>query len=92
MAEQARAGLIHAGVLSSSDRIRVAHRQLLDPAYVVFTPDTTAVTSQALMRLERAGIDSIGRFGAWTYSYMERALLDGKEAAARVVAALSAAR
>jgi protoporphyrinogen oxidase len=92
LVEQARAGLILAGVLSPSDRIRVAHRQRLDPAYVVFTPSTTAVTRQAQGRLKRAGIESIGRFGAWTYSYMERALLDGKAAAAQVVADLSLAR
>lgn len=92
LVEQARAGLILAGVLSPTDRIRVAHRQLLDPAYVVFTPSTTPVTREALGRLKRAGIESIGRFGAWTYSYMERALLDGKEAAAQVVADLSLAR
>jgi len=26
----------------------------------------------------------VGRYGAWTYSYMERALLDGLELAARL--------
>lgn len=78
---QAREGLIGAGVLTSRDRIVMAHAARLDPAYVVFTPETTAITRQALERLERLGIQSIGRFGAWTYSYMERALLDGEAAA-----------
>jgi hypothetical protein len=32
-------------------------------------------------RLESLGVHSIGRYGAWTYSYMERALLDGLELA-----------
>jgi protoporphyrinogen oxidase len=81
---KAREGLILAGILSPADRIRVAHAELLDPAYVVFRPDTTSLTQLALERLRGAGIESIGRFGAWTYSYMERALLDGKEAAARL--------
>jgi hypothetical protein len=32
--------------------------------------------------LKKHGVHLIGRYGAWTYSYMERALLDGLETAA----------
>ncbi len=34
--------------------------------------------------MERFGVHLIGRYGAWTYSYMERALLDGYEVAQRI--------
>lgn len=79
--ERARPGLAEAGLLRPDDRVLVAERVLLDPSYVLFDPRRTATTETALARLRRAGILSIGRFGAWTYSYMERALIDGREAA-----------
>jgi protoporphyrinogen oxidase len=84
-----RPGLERAGLLASSDRIVAARAALLDPAYVLFDSRRTEVVDEALRRLEDAGILSIGRFGAWTYSYMERALLDGKHAAARLTGALA---
>lgn len=90
--DRARQGLILAGILAPADKIRVAHVERLDPAYVLFTPGTTKRTAQLLARLESVGIQSIGRFGAWTYSYMERALLDGKQAATKVAATLSTVR
>jgi hypothetical protein len=32
-------------------------------------------------RLAALRVHAIGRYGAWTYSYMERAILDGLETA-----------
>jgi hypothetical protein len=34
--------------------------------------------------LEALRVHPIGRYGAWTYSYMERAILDGLELAERI--------
>jgi hypothetical protein len=34
--------------------------------------------------MERRDVHLIGRYGAWTYSYMERALLDGLELAEKI--------
>ena len=34
--------------------------------------------------LAEQGVHLIGRYGAWTYSYMERAILDGMELAERL--------
>jgi len=82
----ARAGLEAAGILRPSDRIVCAEAALLDPAYVLFDRRRTPTVEAAMRRLGKVGIRSIGRFGAWTYSYMERALLDGKEAAEAIAA------
>lgn len=78
---RARAGLEAAGILRRDDRILLAEAALLDPAYVIFDRRRTPLVEAAMRRLSGAGIRSIGRFGAWTYSYMERALIDGAEAA-----------
>lgn len=85
LVEEARAGLVRAGLLRADDRI--VHRDIavLDPAYVVYDEKRTPVVEAAMKRLDEAGILSIGRFGEWGYSYMERALKDGREAAARLV-------
>ncbi len=80
----ARPALEHAGVLRSTDRIVAADRVLLDPAYVIFDARRTPLVAEALARLEAAGVQSIGRFGSWTYSYIERALIDGRVAAERL--------
>jgi len=37
--------------------------------------------AEAIPRLRACGVHAIGRYGAWTYSYMERAMLDGMETA-----------
>jgi protoporphyrinogen oxidase len=83
---QTRAGLEATGVLRPADRIVCAEAALLDPAYVLFDARRTPTVEAAMRRLNGAGIRSIGRFGAWTYSYMERALLDGRDAAAAIAA------
>ncbi len=84
----ARAGLERAGILAPGDRVRVADIALLDPAYVLFDPPCSALVDGALAALAELGIYSIGRFGAWTYSYMERALLDGRDAARSIATEL----
>ncbi len=82
---RARPALEAAGILRADDRILVQDVAVLDPAYVLFDARCTATTKEALARLRHQGIDSIGRFGRWTYSYMERALIEGREAAERAV-------
>ncbi len=82
---QAREGLERVGLLVPADRIVVHDLARIDPAYVIYDFARTPVVEEALARLEGAGIYSIGRFGAWTYSYMERALLDGIEVAEKIL-------
>ncbi|GAB4227747.1 MAG: FAD-dependent oxidoreductase [Acidobacteriota bacterium] len=87
--DAAREGLERAGILEPGEEIIHVDRALLDPAYVLFDEARTPVVEAAMARLAEAGIESIGRFGAWTYSYMERALIDGREAADRLAHALA---
>lgn len=84
LVEEARAGLEEAGVLGHRDKILVRDLARLDPAYVLYDHQRTALVDGVLGRLAEAKIHSIGRFGAWCYSYMERALLDGAEIAASI--------
>jgi hypothetical protein len=48
---------------------------------VIFDRARQEVMAEAIPRLEALGVRTIGRYGAWTYSYMERAMLDGLETA-----------
>ena len=57
----------------SSDWVRI------DPGYVIFDRARQRAMNALLPALEARGVHPIGRYGAWTYSYMERALLDGLE-------------
>ncbi|MDQ7087211.1 MAG: FAD-dependent oxidoreductase [Acidobacteriota bacterium] len=81
----AREGLERAGLLEASDEVVHAHAALIDPAYVLYDDSRTERVRRARRWLAEQGIVSIGRFGGWCYSYMERALLDGRETARKLV-------
>lgn len=53
-------------------------------AYVVFDKHHARDTRNILAWLSDRNILSIGRYGRWTYNSMETALIDGREAAARI--------
>ncbi|HKQ62858.1 MAG TPA: FAD-dependent oxidoreductase [Candidatus Polarisedimenticolaceae bacterium] len=72
------------GILTADDRVLVRDWVRIDPGYVIFDAARQQVLARVLPELERQGIHAIGRYGAWTYSYMERALLDGLELAERL--------
>lgn len=69
------------GFLDGNERVLVRDFVRIDPGYVIFDRARRRVMESAIPRLRSAGVLPIGRYGAWTYSYMERALLDGLEAA-----------
>ena len=77
-------GLERAGILRKGDEIVAQDLVRIDPAYVVFDRPRRAVLPGIFERLEAMGIQSIGRYGAWTYSYMEAAILDGMKAAGQL--------
>lgn len=56
--------------------IRDAHVMDIDPAYVVFTPETASIVSAATNFLRTAGIDVVGRYGRWEYSSMAQVMSD----------------
>ncbi len=77
------AGLVEMGVVAPED-VRFARLRRLDPAYVLFDAARDEATARLLAHLAERGVDSIGRYGKWTYASMEDALLDGRDAAARL--------
>jgi protoporphyrinogen oxidase len=75
------AGMRRMGVLRDDDVILARDRVVIDPAYVVFDPHRAAWRDRLLDFLLERDVQSIGRYGAWTYSGMEDALLAGRQAA-----------
>jgi protoporphyrinogen oxidase len=78
------------GVLRGDERVLVRDWVRIDPGYVIFDRARQSVISRVIPELKRLGVHLIGRYGAWTYSYMERALLDGLELAAKLAATSAA--
>ncbi len=69
-----REGILDARAIACSSRDWVR----IDPGYVIFDRARQDVDGAGRARVSRErGVHLIGRYGAWTYSYMERALLDG---------------
>jgi len=75
------AALRREGILTERDRIVARDWIRIDPGYVIFDRARQEVMSEVVPRLDALGVKTIGRYGAWTYSYMERAILDGMETA-----------
>lgn len=82
----ARKGLERAGILRPDDEIVVADVKNLHYAYVYFDRHRARVVPAILSELERRGIHSIGRYGAWEHTSMEDAISQGKRLAERLVA------
>lgn len=80
---QALEALMQEGIIDKSDRILTRDFVRIEPAYVIFDRERQEVMGQVRSVLSEMGVELIGRYGAWTYSYMERALLDGMELAER---------
>jgi protoporphyrinogen oxidase len=83
-------GLRRLEVLRPDDAILARDRVVIDPAYVVFDHHRARVRDGLLDALLAHGVQSIGRYGAWTYSGMEDAILAGRQAAEVVMGRASA--
>lgn len=81
-----RSGLIHAGILKPSDKIPVAQFIPIRYAYVIYNKERIKALKTIFSFFARHQIQSIGRYGAWKYSFMEEAILDGKKAAENILA------
>ena len=74
-------GLYACGLLDRKDKI-ISRLVLKIPiAYVIFDQHRTPCAQKLLAYLTSQDVHSIGRFGAWKYSYMEEAILEGKATA-----------
>ncbi|MHB2026287.1 MAG: protoporphyrinogen/coproporphyrinogen oxidase [Elusimicrobiota bacterium] len=72
------------GILKPADRIIVKSWARVRRAYVVYDFKRTPAVSFIFPHLRKSGIESIGRYGAWKYSFMEETILDGKRCAERL--------
>lgn len=76
--------LIKARMLKSEDKISVVKTLDIPFAYVFYDKNWKNCTRLIHEYLRKKNIYSIGRYGGWTYSTMEDAILDGKEIAEKI--------
>lgn len=74
--------LVDMGALTNASDVLFAEQHDIEYAYVVFDEHHARATATIHAWLAGLGIRSCGRYGAWVYSAMEDALLDGMAAAA----------
>ena len=84
--EQARSGLIRAGIITASDRIVTRALFRIDPAYVIYDRHRKEALPRIHAELARSGIRSIGRYGGWYYNSMEESMADGRDIALEILA------
>ncbi len=80
-----RKGLVRAGILKPSDKFVIVQFIPVKYAYVIYNRDRRAALKKIFSFLNRNSIQTIGRYGAWKYSFMEEAILDGKKAAEKIL-------
>lgn len=72
------------GAVRDESEIAVRHVVCIPHAYVVFNEARKRVLPQLLSGFEELGVTSVGRYGAWEYASMEKALVDGIDTADRL--------
>ncbi len=61
----------------------------INHAYVIFDAWRDSNLPRLLTQLEKYGIHSVGRYGAWKYASMQEGILDGKEVVEKVMPAIA---
>ncbi len=82
--KQTLSGLKACGIIERNADVRFHEARNIEYAYVVFDHNYEKSTRAIFAWLEKNGIQSIGRYGRWTYNSMETALIDGREAAKKI--------
>lgn len=77
-------GLRECGLLRRSDELSARAWMPVEVGYVVYDFARTPAVTTIFRRLAEAGVESIGRYGGWKYSFMEETVLDGKRCAERL--------
>ena len=83
--------LVEVGALGQVEDIRFCRTRDIEYAYVVFDEDHGPATATIHAWLERVGVRSCGRYGAWIYNSMEDSMLSGLAAAQWAEGELAAA-
>ncbi|MBI5201295.1 MAG: FAD-dependent oxidoreductase [Elusimicrobia bacterium] len=78
-------GLRACGILKSGDKLLSRVWLPIPCAYVVYDFERTPAVRTAMTHLASRGVESIGRYGGWKYSFMEETILDGKRCAERLL-------
>ncbi len=73
--------LVEIGALGAAEDLRFSRTRDIEYAYVVFDEDHGPATKTIRAWLERVGVRSCGRYGAWIYNSMEDSVLSGLAAA-----------
>jgi protoporphyrinogen oxidase len=81
---QVAAGLVEMGIIAGASDIAFIRARRFDHAYVIYDNAYRSALDTIHPFLLEHGVRSCGRYGAWEYSAMEDALLEGR-AAARAV-------
>ncbi|OGR56679.1 MAG: hypothetical protein A2X36_17400 [Elusimicrobia bacterium GWA2_69_24] len=81
------AGLRECGLLRRSDELAARLWIPIECAYVVYDREREPALRTLLPFLAGKGAASIGRWGAWKYSFMEESILDGKRCAENLLGA-----
>jgi len=76
--------LMKCSIIDPRDKIVCSHSFSIKPAYVIYDKEWNRARSMILDYLKERGIFSIGRYGAWEYSAMEDAILEGKAASEEI--------
>ena len=77
-------GLREAGILKKTDELSAKVWMPVEVGYVVYDFARTPAVTTIFRHFSKVGVESIGRYGAWKYSFMEEAILDGKRCAERL--------
>lgn len=80
-------GLREAGLLRRSDEISAKAWMPVPVGYVVYDRARTPAVETIFRHFAALGVESIGRYGGWKYSFMEETILDGKRCAERLTGA-----
>jgi len=83
-------GLRDAGLLRRSDEISAKIWMPVPVGYVVYDRARTPAVETIFRHFSTLGVESIGRYGGWKYSFMEETILDGKRCAERLTGGASA--
>ncbi|HVE13892.1 MAG TPA: FAD-dependent oxidoreductase [Elusimicrobiota bacterium] len=73
------------GILKASDRIATRLWIDIPCAYVIYDRERGPALAAIRRHLGARGVETIGRWGAWKYSFMEEAVLDGRDCAERLL-------
>ena len=79
--ERVLADLASIGLLDASWILDMEYYGVIDCAYAIFDRQRAEAVPAVLGYLERKGIYSIGRYGAWQYGSMGDALTEGRDCA-----------